>query len=93
MPSREYKPEEKPRLGDVIQVFEGTFGQGIITSITESEIIVERVHMSCSTSGREDIGQIQLGIERISYWLEGNFTNARLYLEKEGGRIENRKRD
>ena len=92
MPSREYKPEEKPRLGDVIQVFEGTFGQGIITSITESEIIVERVHMSCSTSGREDIGQIQLGIERISYYNKrGGW--PRPYLEKAGGRIENRKRD
>lgn len=93
MPSREYNPEEKPRLGDIIQVFDGAFGLGIITSITESEIIVERVHMSCSTSGREDIGQVQLGIERISYWLKGNSTNARPHLEKAGGRIENRRRD
>lgn len=67
MYSRQYLKDEKPRLGDIVQVFEGAFGCGVITRIDATSVIVERAHMSCSTSGRTDIGQVQIGIERIDY--------------------------
>ena len=91
--TRKYRDDEQPRVGDLIECFEGAYGVGIVTKIygnpinpaSGDEIIVERIHATVS------FGQIAIGVERISY----THTHLRMrpvLLRVPNGDIDNRDR-
>lgn len=41
-------PRNELRLGDVIQCFEGAYGTGTVTQVTETEIVVTRPYIQVS---------------------------------------------
>lgn len=38
--------DQVPEVGDVVRCFDGSFGDAIVTKVTETDVYVERPHMS-----------------------------------------------
>ncbi len=93
--TRSYSEDETPQVGDVIQLFEGAFGAGVITRITPNPLkygdtwaVVERTHASVSEHGH----QVQIGLERVEVPLHRIKSEMPVFVTGPSGRIDNRKR-
>lgn len=92
--TREYNADEIPRVGDVVQVFNGAFGAGIISEISDgytgSIAVIERIH--AHVSGHDRHGQIQIGVERLTHFPLEKVKLMPVYITGHSGSIDNRLR-
>lgn len=88
MQTRQYRDDETPRMGDVVELFKGAYGDATITKIEDGgDAVCERVHASASL-----LGQIQIGIERVTV-TASTCRGLPVYVTGESGEIDNRHRD
>jgi len=88
--TRRYGDGEAPRVGDVVRLFEGAYGSGVVTALPEDPseadvAIVERVHASVGH------GQIQIGVERVAVSY-ARLRNLPVFVTGSRGEIDNRDR-
>ncbi len=89
-PTRKYGTDETPKLGDVIQVFEGSFSSCIIVRVNEVKgeeptFDLERPH------AKLDLGTLSIGIERIGHVSLSRIRNhCEVFVQGSSGKIENR---
>ena len=89
MEPRKYEDYERPRTGDVVECFSGSFGDAVITRCyrdrqNEPMFDLERPHASVR------MGTLTISIERIDHvTLKSLRENYRVYPKATGG-IENR---
>lgn len=90
---------EEVRVGDVVQVFPGAFGAGIVTEVylsreNKGEVwcLIERAHLSTGVAVGDEIrrhGQIKIGIERIDLPLS-RVCELPVFVTGKSGKIDNR---
>ena len=84
---RQYEDGEEPRVGDVVELFKGAYGDATITRIEDNgDAVCERVHASASL-----LGQIQIGVERVTVTAE-TCRGLPVYVTGASGEIDNRHR-
>lgn len=69
--------------GDIVQLFSGSYGTGIVKKVLDDAVVVTRVH--CYIHHR----QLQIGVEEISIPMERALQLARFVIDSQG-RLENR---
>ncbi len=88
MRTRNYEDTEQPRIGDVVELFDGAFSAGIVTELPRDahpngDAIVERVHSYVSN------GQLRIGVERLRI----SFARLRqlpVFVTGQAGNLDNR---
>lgn len=87
MQTRQYRQDENPEIGDVVEFFKGAYGDATITKIQDNgDVVCERVHASTSL-----LGQIQIGVERITVTAK-TCRGLPVYVTGASGKIDNRRR-
>lgn len=87
MLTRQYRSDEEPKVGDVVELFKGAYGDATITKIEKNgDAVCERVHASASL-----LGQIQIGVERVTV-TAATCRGLPVYVTGESGEIDNRHR-
>jgi hypothetical protein len=86
MLTRQYRTDEEPRIGDVVELFKGAYGDATITEVKGGYVVCERVHAGASL-----LGQIQIGVERVTVTAE-TCRGLPVYVTGPSGGIDNRHR-
>ena len=87
MLTRQYRNGEDPKVGDVVELFKGAYGDATITKILDNgDAVCERVHASTSL-----LGQIQIGVERVTVTAE-TCRGLPVYVTGPSGGIDNHHR-
>jgi hypothetical protein len=86
MLTRQYRTDETPALGDVVQICGGPYGSSVVTQIKGEWAVCERVHASVGASG-----QIQIGVERVEV-TTNKLREMPVFVTGPSGEIDNRVR-
>lgn len=92
--TRERRPGETPRIGDVVQIFDGAFGTAILTAHRYDGYVtywtVERPHVSCSSTGEtRPAAQFCMMAERFELSTE-RVCALPVYVTGASGNVDNR---